>query len=171
MVQSGSSLNHCLPWRLERPAHSWVGGNPSPLAAPREPSCPSRGLHLSIYNMKELDLSVSSEVLCYPLGATACRVGSDRPRGGAESERGCRADGAEARVCPWLGRPSPGALLSRGPDCHQLCGWWVKESTTSDNCPCCPDAYTWSFNAHTIPAKKVPAHLSDAKTKAGRGGT
>lgn len=36
--------------------------------------------------------------------------------------------------------------------------------------PAAPEAYTWSFNAHTIPAKEVPTHLSDAKTKAGRGG-
>lgn len=34
-----------------------------------------------------------------------------------------------------------------------------------------PDAYTWSFNAHSIPAKKVPTHLSDAKIKAGWGRT
>lgn len=88
MVKRGSSLNHCPDWTLEGPAHSWVCSNPIPLAAPDEPSCPSRGLHLSIYNMKELDLSVSSEVLCHLLGATACRVGSDRPQGGVESKSG-----------------------------------------------------------------------------------
>lgn len=37
--------------------------------------------------------------------------------------------------------------------------------------PVAPDAYTWSFKAHTVPAKKVSTHLSDTKTKAGRGGT
>lgn len=89
MVQSGGSLNRCPDRRLGRPAHSWLCGSPSPLAALGEASCPSRGLHLSMYEVKELDPSVSSEVLCYPLGAPACRVGSDRPRGGAESESGC----------------------------------------------------------------------------------
>lgn len=89
MVQSGSALNHCPHQRPEHPAHSWVCGNPSPLAALNEPSCPSRGLRLSIYDMKELDLSMSSEILCYLLRATTCQVGSDSPRGRAESKSGC----------------------------------------------------------------------------------
>lgn len=70
-----------------------------------------------------------------------------------------------------LGMPSLGALLCRGPDSDRLCGLWVKESTTNDNCYYCTICLHLVIYCQTVTVKKVSTHLSDAKTKAERGRT
>lgn len=64
-------------------------------------------------------------------------LGSDSPRGWGRDKEGLLSRWHGGQGVVTAGQPCLGALLCRGPESDRLCGLWVKESATNDNCYYC----------------------------------